>query len=243
MPQTDSELIRKYKLKPTDRILDVGGSMNQHTEIGIHTLVDAIRPEESKHYKSKLLAKKFVRLDLSADKFPFKDDEFDFCLCTHTLEDLPYPFLAIREMSRVAKRGYIATPSYGLDITLSNINFTNWRTGARRVPGLAHHKWLFYEKNGTMNVVPKNYPLLYSSEFQFTKWTGQDEFQFDWEGKINYWEFKDYEFEDLIAEYRAFVKKNEPKISKFPLAVMYLDNPLYYAKEFIKMILGRGYGF
>lgn len=243
MPQTDRELTQKYKIKPTDKVLDVGGSMNQHTGIKIDTLVDAIRPEESKHYKNKLLAKNFVRVDLNVDKFPFKDNEFDFCLCTHTLEDLPYPFLAITEMSRVAKRGYIATPSYGLDITLSNINFTNWGTGARRVPGLAHHKWLFYDKGGVMSVVPKNYPLLYSSEFQFTKWGGDSEFQFYWDKKINYQEFKDFNFDDLIAEYRSFVKKNKNKLTHFPLAAVYLDNPIYYAKEIIKTILGKGYGF
>ena len=53
MPLTDTEIIQRFKIKPTDRILDVGGSMNQHSEIKIDTLVDAIRPEESKHYKSK----------------------------------------------------------------------------------------------------------------------------------------------------------------------------------------------
>ena len=243
MHLTDSEIIKKFKIKPNDRVLDVGGSMNQHRGMAVDTLVDAIRPEESKHYKSKLLAKNFVRLDLDVDKFPFKDNEFDFCLCTHTLEDLPYPFLAISEMSRVAKRGYISTPSFGQDITLSHVNFTDWKTGVRRVPGVAHHKWLFYEKGGIMNVVPKNYPLLYSSEFQFTKWNGDDEFRLYWKGKINYSEFKDLDFEALIKEYRGFVGRNKSRLSRFPLAAVYLDNPFYYAKELIKLILGRGYGF
>lgn len=243
MPPKDADLIQKFRLKPTDKILDVGGSMNQHKELQIDTLLDAIRPEESKHYKSKLLAKNFVRLDLNTDKFPFEDNEFDFCLCTHTLEDLPYPFLAIAEISRVAKRGYIATPSFGSDITLSRVNLTNWGTGVRRVPGLAHHKWLFYVKDGVLNVVPKNYPLLYSSEFQFTKWKGEEELQFYWEKKINYREFKDCNFDDLIKEYRSFVRKNKSKLANFPLAVVYLDNPFYYVKELVKMIFGKGYGF
>lgn len=243
MPLCDAEIIKKFKIKPTDRILDVGGSMNQHPEVAIDTLVDAIRPEESKHYKSKLLAKNFIRVDLNTEKFPFRDNEFDFCLCTHTLEDLTYPFGAIKEISRVAKRGYIATPSFGKDITLSHVNFTDWRTGVRRVPGYAHHKWLFYKKGGVMNVVPKNYPLLYSSEFQFIKWTGEDEFQYYWEKEISYKEFKDINFDELIYEYRNFVKKNKSNLSHFSLAAVYLDNPFLYAKEIIKMILGKGYGF
>src|SRR3972149_1607903 len=111
MSLTDSELIEKYKVKPTNKILDIGGSMKQHKELVIDTLVDIIRPEDAPYGKSKLKAENFVRLDITREKFPFKDKEFDFCICTHTLEDLTTPFLAIDEMSRVAKRGLIITPS------------------------------------------------------------------------------------------------------------------------------------
>ena len=115
MPLSDQQIIEKFNIKPSDRILDVGGSMKQHQEIKIHTLVDIIRPEGAPYGRSKLKAKNFVRLDITREKFPFKDKEFDFCICTHTLEDLTTPFLVIDEMSRVAKRGLIVTPSMGAD--------------------------------------------------------------------------------------------------------------------------------
>lgn len=235
---TDQELIKKFNLKPADKILDVGGSMKQHEEIKIDTLVDIISPEESPYNKGKLLAKKFVRLNLNEDKFPFSDKYFDFCLCTHTLEDLPYPFLAIKEMQRVAKRGYIATPSMGADITMSHINFTDWETGARRVPGVAHHKWLFIEKEGVMKVIPKNYPLLYSSEFNFAKWLGDREFRFYWKNKIKYEQVSDIHFANLIKEYRKFVNKNQKKLTK-SISLIYLDKPWYFFKEIAKLILSK----
>jgi ubiquinone/menaquinone biosynthesis C-methylase UbiE len=235
---SDQELIQKFKLKSTDKILDVGGSMMQHKEIPIDTLVDAIRPEESQYNKGKLLAKHFVRLDFNRDKFPFKDKEFDFCLCTHTLEDLPYPFLVIDEMSRVAKAGYIATPSFGQDIVFTHIDFTNWGTGARRVPGISHHKWLFYVHNAKMRVVPKNYPLLYSEEFQYVKWMGEEEFRFPWKGKIAYEEFRDFDFKLLIKEYRDFESKNKTKLQKGKV-LFYLDNPQNLVKGNLKRILKR----
>jgi ubiquinone/menaquinone biosynthesis C-methylase UbiE len=235
---TDEEIINKFKIDPGDRILDVGGSMKQHTQIPIDTLVDAIRPEESEYNTGKLLAKNFVKLDLNREKFPFRDKEFDFCLCTHTLEDLPYPFLAIDEMSRVAKRGYIATPSFGSDIVSSHIDFTDWGTGARRVPGISHHKWLYYTRDGIMRVVPKNYPLLYSEEFQFVKWTGEEEFQYPWQGKIKYEEFRDLNFKLLIKEYRDFVIKNKTNLKRGK-TLLYLDNPLNLIKGNIKRILRR----
>jgi len=232
----DKEIISRFKIKPTDKVLDVGGSMKQHRDINIDTIIDIIRPEESPYYSGKLLAKHFAKVDITKEKFPFEDKEFDFCLCTHTLEDLTYPFLAIEEMSRVAKRGYIATPSFGHDIVFSHINFTNWHTGARREPGISHHKWLFYKKGKVMYVVPKNYPLLYSSGFHFVKWSGEEELEYCWEDEIKYKEVKDLNFHSLIREYKSFVRQNENKLKK-GFVLFYWDNPFYYLKEGLKLLL------
>ena len=242
MPLTDKQIIEKFKIRTSDKILDVGGSMKQHREINIDTLVDIIRPEDAPYGRSKLKAKNFVRLDITREKFPFKDKEFDFCICTHTLEDLTTPFLAIDEMSRVAKRGLIITPSMGFDMVFSHLNFTDWLTGARRVPGLGHHKWFFSNKSGKMAIIPKNYPLLYSGEFRFVKWLGEEEFIYYWEGKIDYQEVNDLDFHKLIGEYRKFVRTNREKLYK-GLVLFYLDNPFYYLKEFFKLLLGKGEGF
>ena len=242
MPLTDKQIIEKFRIKPSDKVLDIGGSMKQHDELQIDTLIDIIRPEEAPYGNSKLKAKNFVRLDITREKFPFKDKQFDFCICTHTLEDLTTPFLVIEEISRVAKRGLIVTPSMGVDMVFSHVNFTDWLTGARRVPGLGHHKWFFHKKDGGMVIIPKNYPLLYTSEFHFVKWTGEEEFVYDWEGKIDYKEVKDLDFHKLIGEYRRFVRTNRRKLHK-GLVLFYLDNPFYYLKEFFKLLLRKGEGF
>jgi ubiquinone/menaquinone biosynthesis C-methylase UbiE len=85
---TDSEIIEKLNIKEGERILDIGGSMKQHSEIKIDTLIDIIRPEDAPYGKSKLKAKKFIKVDVTSQKLPIGDKEFDVCLCTHTLEDL-----------------------------------------------------------------------------------------------------------------------------------------------------------
>src|SRR3972149_1923850 len=238
MPLTDRELIEKYKIKPTDKILDVGGSMKQHWDLPIDTLVDLIRPEEAPYGKSKLLAKHFIRLDVTKEKLPFRDKEFDFVLCTHTLEDLYNPFLIIDEMSRVGKRGYIATPSFGSDITYSHYNLTDWLTGGRRVPGHAHHKWLFYIKKGQIQILPKNYSLLATTEFQVVNWKGRDELQYYWENSINYSEIKDLSIHKLINLYREWIKRNNDRITKGRTLVV-IDNPYFYLKEWVKLILSK----
>jgi len=89
------QIIKRLKISPEDKVLDIGGSMNQHEEIKIHTLVDVIHPEEAPYGASKLRADNFIRLDITREKLPFKNNEFDFCLCTHTLEDLSHPFLVL----------------------------------------------------------------------------------------------------------------------------------------------------
>lgn len=242
MPLTDQEIIQKFKIKPADKVLDIGGSMKQHPIIQIDTLVDIISPEESPYGKGKLSAKHFVRLDITKEKLPFKDKSFDFVLCTQTLEDLYNPFLLINEMSRVGKRGYITTPSFGQDIVYSHYNLTDWLTGGRRVPGIAHHKWLFYLKNGLMQIFPKNYSILATSEFQVVKWLGEEEFEFPWQGRIKYHEVKDLDFHKLISEYRHWYKNNKSKLQK-GIALIYFDNPVYFLKEWLKLIFKKGEGF
>ncbi len=231
-----------YKIKTTDRILDIGGSSKQRQDVTVDTLVDLNRPEDDAYWPTKLMASHFVKVDICREKLPFKDKEFDFCFCTHTLEDLYNPFLVIGEMSRVAKRGYIATPSRGFDMVFTHFDLTDWLTGPRRVPGQAHHKWFFENKNSTMVITPKNYPLLYTREFQVTNWSGEPEFQFAWENKIKFKITDGIDFHGLIKNYRHFFAENKSKITTSSV-LFYLDNPYYFVKENGKLILRRGMGF
>jgi hypothetical protein len=209
--------------------------MKQLISIKVHTLVDLIHPVESRYNKNNLRAKNFVRLDIERNKLPFRDKEFDVCVCSHTLEDLHNPFLAINEMSRVAKRGIVITPSRGKDSEFSSINFSNWKTGGRRVPGLAHHLWFFELIDGKLVVVPKNYPLLYSQGMQIVRWLGEEECVYVWKGKIDYrFDQKlNLEFRDLITNYKAFMNRRRRDILQ-GLALIYIDNPIKYVFEYVK---------
>lgn len=46
----------------------------------------------------------------SHEVFPFRDKQFDFVICSHTLEDIRDPIWVCQEMNRMGKRGYIETP-------------------------------------------------------------------------------------------------------------------------------------
>jgi hypothetical protein len=45
------------------------------------------------------------------EPWPFEDGQFDFAICSHTLEDVRDPVWVCRELMRVARAGYIETPS------------------------------------------------------------------------------------------------------------------------------------
>lgn len=234
----DEELIRQFKIKPGDRVLDIGGSLKQHQKISIDTLVDLYHPEKAPYWPSKLKASHFVQLDVTREKLPFADKAFDVCLCTHVLEDLYNPFQIMEEMSRVAKRGYIATPSRGLDMEFSHFNLTDWATGPRRQPGLSHHHWFFENKNNKLSITPKIYPILYTAEFHVTRWSGEKECQFFWKDKIEFDVFPAVDTHAIIKEYRDFIRANQGKIQKGPV-LFYLDSPFYIFKECLKYFLRR----
>lgn len=239
---TDKEIIKRLRIKSSDRVLDIGGSMMQHPGIKVDTIVDLITPEESPYSPSRLLAKHFVELDVTRDKLPFRDKEYDVCLCTHTLEDLPTPFLVLNEMQRVAKRGLIVTPSMGEDMVFGPIDYTNWLTGARRVPGLGHHKWFFVKEGDTLKIIPKMYAVLFTPQFQVVGWSGEPETVYFWENKIKFSEVRDLNVHSLIDEYKNYVNKNR-KFIKFGVTNIFLDNPFRIVKALLKLLLKRGHGY
>jgi hypothetical protein len=77
-----------------------------------------------------------IKCDVANEPLPFQDKEFDFVYCRHTLEDMYNPFPLIKEMSRVAKRGYIEVPSPMAEIGRGVDG------GSPPFRGYHHHRWV-----------------------------------------------------------------------------------------------------
>jgi SAM-dependent methyltransferase len=76
----------------------------------------------------------WVRLDICAhEPWPFGDDQFDFVVCSHTLEDVRDPVHVCAELVRVAKAGYVEVPS-----RLEEQSPLSHQPGV----GWSHHRWL-----------------------------------------------------------------------------------------------------
>lgn len=74
-----------------------------------------------------------------AQDLPFKDNEFDYVICCHILEHVENPDLFFSEITRVARRGYIETPS--------EIN--------ERLAPKPYHLWFANAQKGRLLLKPK----------------------------------------------------------------------------------------
>ncbi len=69
------------------------------------------------------------------EPWPFGDGQFDFAVCSHTLEDVRDPVWVCAELRRVAAAGYIEVPSLREELTHGIQG--QW-------VGWGHHRWLVF---------------------------------------------------------------------------------------------------
>lgn len=137
----NTEKLPQY-IKDKDKVLDVGG---WHSPLNRANQIIDIMPYETRNKAGAVLtdvwpeerftADTFLQMDICrTDPWPFADKQFDFALCSHTLEDLRDPIGVCRELVRVAKSGYIEVPSRLVESS----------RGIERpfYCGYYHHRWL-----------------------------------------------------------------------------------------------------
>lgn len=130
-----------------------------------------IGPGHNPTYRSNVIAEKFIDTNYhrcgdvkiyphqtfvhaDGENLPFKDKGFDYVICNQVLEHVEHPEAFVKELCRVARRGYIETPSL---------------LGEYLFPKKSHkwvildidNKLVFYEKNK----MPGNYENDYGELF------------------------------------------------------------------------------
>jgi len=97
-------------------------------KIGRRDKVVEIGPGHNPSFRSNVIVEKFVDtnyhrcgdvkiyphqkfINADGENLPFKDNEFDYVICNQVLEHTENPEKFVAEQSRVAKRGYLETPS------------------------------------------------------------------------------------------------------------------------------------
>ena len=106
------------RLADGDSVLDVGGwgkpfaradwviDLMPHDSRGLYGYDEGSRETE------RFTAGTWVQRDIcTREPWPFADRQFDFAVCSHTLEDVRDPLWVCSELARVAKAGYVEVPS------------------------------------------------------------------------------------------------------------------------------------
>ena len=137
----------------SERVLDVGG-WYQPFNLATHVIDlwpfetrrqhDPLDPEDPPRFS----AASWRVHDVCVTPWPYPDKFFDFVFCSHLLEDVRDPIAVCGELKRVARAGYIETPSRLREIFAKG-RFAPLRalTGALPEIGFSHHRW-FVELEG-----------------------------------------------------------------------------------------------
>jgi len=129
------------------RVLDVGGwyrPFHLATHVmdlmpyGTRRSADAIDPDDTERFSEAT----WVIHDACVAPWPFPDKYFDFVFCSHLLEDVRDPLVVCREMSRVARAGYVETPSRLREIYCKSrsARLRAWLGRSVEI-GFYHHRW------------------------------------------------------------------------------------------------------
>jgi hypothetical protein len=82
------------------------------------------------------------------EPWPFGDQQFEFAICSHTLEDVRDPIWVAAELQRVAAAGYIEVPSLREELTYGIQG--PW-------VGWGHHRWLVSIESGGIDFLFKHH--------------------------------------------------------------------------------------
>ena len=131
------------QLEPDDVVLDVGGWGDPFERA--NWIMDLFPYEtrglyerrgwvEERSETERFSKETWVQRDIcDREPFPFADDELDFVICSHTLEDIRDPIWVCSEIQRIGKAGYVEVPS--------RLEEQSWGVTGEFV-GWAHHHWL-----------------------------------------------------------------------------------------------------
>jgi hypothetical protein len=115
---------------------------------------------EARAPEERFSAETWVQRDIcDREPWPFADGRFDFAICAQTLEDVRDPVWVVSELARVARAGYVETPSRAAEQSLRVEG--PWA-------GWSHHRWLVEATGSSLRLTFKPAVLHARPEAQLT---------------------------------------------------------------------------
>ena len=119
--------LREKKAKDPDfKVMDIGGVVNPWCDEFVDAYAD-IKPYEGKNIYVGDINEEQIWEDIAGE-------HWDFCICTHMLEDIRDPKFVIEKIQRNFSAGFISMPNKHTE--LSNIQ-------SKYYIGYCHHRWIF----------------------------------------------------------------------------------------------------
>jgi SAM-dependent methyltransferase len=203
------------KARAASRVLDVGGwylPLNAATHVldlnAYETRGEPLDPESPARFS----AETWCVGDACVAPWPWPDKFFDFSFCSHLLEDVRDPLAVVRELSRVAKAGYIETPSRAREIFAKG----RWAGLAARIGrppevGFYHHRWFVEAEGSHLRFLAKTSEILRNPHYYITRANLGRKMREEesglgifWDGEITAEETIVIEMEDVQKNLRAF---------------------------------------
>ncbi len=203
------------RARAAPRVLDVGG---WYLPLHAATHVLDLNPYDSRgqpldpENPARFSAATWCVQDACVAPWPWPDKFFDFSFCSHLLEDVRDPLAVVRELSRVAKSGYLETPSRAREIFAKG----RWAGLAARVGrppevGFYHHRWFVEAEGNHLRFLAKTSEILRDPSYYITRGALGRKMREEesglgifWEGEITAEETIVIEMDDVQRNLRAF---------------------------------------
>ncbi len=169
------KVVPGYRVRKNDLVIDIGSGDKPFWRANVFFDNLSLDNLQRSTYENTISTiGNFINGDIT--KTNFKDKAFDFSYCSHLLEHVERPDLAIKEIMRISKAGYIEVPN-GL------IDFINPFFSHLWFVFLHKNKLVFFRKSDKLhNVLRENavnyIPLLYKINKPFVR--------LYWKNKIDY---------------------------------------------------------
>ena len=155
------------------RVLAVGaahGLLHAATHVIDGAPYDAAAVPLDPHIRRRSIMATWTQADICATPWPYPDKYFDFAFCAHVLEDVRDPLAVLREISRVARAGYIETPSRAREIFVAaTFPWLAARLGRKPEVGFPNHRWYVENVHGQFRFLAKTAETIVSPDYVLTR--------------------------------------------------------------------------
>jgi hypothetical protein len=234
LAQKKIEVLRELKIiksKNSDyKILDIGGAKEKHfpEKFNFIDYVLDINSADTQNSSVKSILgnineeKAFIELE----DYVEKNGKFDYCICTHVLEDIRNPQMVIDKINKISKAGLISFPSKYLEMSRFEKPYM--------FRGFHHHRWIFTISQNTLVGIPKINMIEHKDLDQVSKYYQDSigELYIEWTEKII---FKTFNGDKLGPTTREVFNKMKELLISSDEDSLVSKRPRFYKSEYFKM--------